>query len=311
MNAFPAARYRFDFTVERPIRLPDYAGSALRGAFGHALKRSVCVTRAPECKTCALYHTCAYPAVFAPPAPERHAAQKFSDIPAPYVIEPPPWGARVYAQGESLSFNLVLVGSALKHLPLVVHAFARALAHGIGAQDGTARLAHVHHLAADDTSAPIYDAEEGRMAEHLAVLPPPPANIPGCLSLEFLTPLRLQHNGRPLRAAEVHPARLLMGLVKRAALLADLHTGQALDLDFRALATHAQTIRGEHNLRWRDWGRYSSRQQREMKLGGLVGRWTLEGDLTPFWPILHLGLWLHVGKETVFGLGHYRLLDAA
>jgi hypothetical protein len=307
LNAFPAARYRLDFEIVTPLRLPDYAGSALRGAFGHALKRSVCVTRAPDCKACALYRSCAYPAVFAPPAPEHHAVQKFSEIPAPYVIEPPPWGARTYAPGESLAFNLVLVGGALKHLPLAIHAFARALAHGIGAQAGSARLARVHHLAAGDAFAPIYNAEEGRLAEHSAVLPPAPPYTPGCLSLEFLTPLRLQHNGRPLKAAEIHPARLLMGLVKRAALLADLHGGQTLDLDFRALAAHAQTIRGEHHLHWRDWGRYSSRQQREMKLGGLVGGWTLEGDLAPFWPFLHLGLWLHVGKETVFGLGHYRM----
>ncbi|MFN3717139.1 MAG: hypothetical protein ACK4R8_10495, partial [Thiobacillus sp.] len=87
--SFPAARYRFDCTVETPMRLPEYAGSTLRGAFGHAFKRTVCVTREKDCKACPLYRGCAYPAVFAPPAPESHAVQKFSDIPAPYVIEPP------------------------------------------------------------------------------------------------------------------------------------------------------------------------------------------------------------------------------
>jgi hypothetical protein len=311
LNAFPAARYRLDFEVVTPLRLPDYAGSALRGAFGHALKRSVCVTRAPDCKTCALYRSCAYPAVFAPPAPEHHAAQKFSDIPAPYVIEPPPWGARAYAAGETLTFHLVLIGGALRHLPLIVHALTRAFDSGIGTGDGRARLVGVGHLASDTAPTPILDTPSGRLLDHPAVLPAPPSAATQRIALEFDTPLRLQHNGRPLRAAELVPARLLMGLVKRTALLAELHAGQPLELDFRALAQHAETIDGEKSLNWRDWGRYSSRQQREMKLGGVVGRWTLTGELAPFWPFLHLGLWLHVGKETTFGLGKYRLTQPA
>jgi hypothetical protein len=42
-----------------------------------------------------------------------------------------------------------------------------------------------------------------------------------------------------------------------------------------------------------------------MTLGGLVGEWTLKGDLSPFIPYLFLGQWLHVGKNAVFGLGKY------
>jgi hypothetical protein len=30
------------FATERAIHLPEYAGSALRGAFGHALRRIAC-----------------------------------------------------------------------------------------------------------------------------------------------------------------------------------------------------------------------------------------------------------------------------
>ena len=55
--SFPAARYRLEFNTEQPIHLPEYAGSALRGAFGHALRRAACVTGAPECTNCALYRS--------------------------------------------------------------------------------------------------------------------------------------------------------------------------------------------------------------------------------------------------------------
>ncbi len=39
-------------------------------------------------------------------------------------------------------------------------------------------------------------------------------------------------------------------------------------------------------------------------LRGVVGTWKLGGDLAPF---LHLGQWLHVGKEATSGLGGYSL----
>jgi hypothetical protein len=36
------------------------------------------------------------------------------------------------------------------------------------------------------------------------------------------------------------------------------------------------------DLRWLDWERWSHRQNTAMKLGGLVGTLTLEGDVAPF-----------------------------
>jgi CRISPR/Cas system endoribonuclease Cas6 (RAMP superfamily) len=58
------------------------------------------------------------------------------------------------------------------------------------------------------------------------------------------------------------------------------------------------------------WTRYSSRQQQEMTLGGVLGRWTLHGDedtLSQIQPWLWLGQWLHVGKNATMGLGGYKL----
>ena len=68
--SFPVARYRFSWRVTRPLRLPDYAGSMLRGAFGHALRQVACMTKQKTCEACPLLAACAFPALFAPPAPE-------------------------------------------------------------------------------------------------------------------------------------------------------------------------------------------------------------------------------------------------
>ena len=44
-----------------------------------------------------------------------------------------------------------------------------------------------------------------------------------------------------------------------------------------------------------------------MQLGGLLGSVVLRGDLAPFAELLHLGQWLHVGKNATMGLGGYWL----
>jgi len=44
-----------------------------------------------------------------------------------------------------------------------------------------------------------------------------------------------------------------------------------------------------------------------MPIGGVIGRWHLKGPLDDFWPFIHLGQWLHVGKKCSFGLGRYTI----
>jgi len=101
-----------------------------------------------------------------------------------------------------------------------------------------------------------------------------------------------------------------MALVRRIALIREFHGAGPLELDFHALGAAAEQLTSEKDLVWRDWTRYSSRQQQKIALGGVVGAWRIRGDLAPFLPFLHLGQWLHVGKEATFGLGGYRLLAA-
>ena len=314
---FPAARYRLEFTTEQPIHLPEYAGSALRGAFGHALKQIACVTRERNCAACALYRTCAYPAIFETPPPLNYARRRLSNVPLPFVVEPPPWDAREHGAGSALNFATVLIGPALDQLPLVLMAWRRALQLGLGPQQGTARLQRV--FVEGETEPVLADGTAGLRphAQHLPLAPPKLASNPASnpalssVTLIFDTPLRLQRGGQLLGVGELTPSDLLRALLRRVAELVELQLGGTLDIDFAALSAHAATITGDAQLAWRDWTRQSNRQQQRMVFGGAVGRWTLHGELAPFWPLLHLGQWLHVGKNATFGLGRYRIESTA
>lgn len=314
--SFPVARYRFSWRVTRALRLPAYAGSMLRGAFGHALRQVACMTKQKTCDGCPLTGTCAYPALFAPPPPEAHQLQKFAQIPVPYVIEPPAWGERTLHEGEPLHFHMILIGSALKELPLIILAWRRAMARGVGAADGTAEIESVT-LCAPEGESEVFTPASGVVTQHGQLVPfTPPVEVnaaanaaadatPDTVTLYFETPLRLQQNGKALAPHRLDARTLLMALVRRINLLAEFHAGGPLIEDFPALAGQASTLTEQRDLVWRDWVRYSSRQKQAMALGGVMGRWQLEGNLAPFVPWLHLGQWLHVGKEAAFGLGQY------
>jgi len=301
----PIARYRLEFAVKTPLHLPAYAGSTLRGAWGAALRAASCMTRQADCEGCPLLAACPYAAIFEtrPPTDRPPSLQDLSQAPRPYVIEPPQLGERDYAPGEPLVFHLVLAGRALEHLPLILWAHIRALRRGVGRGDGTAELLRVVHEGMTETV--VLDGPEGSLLDHTPAVPPAPT-FGAAVTLRFTTPLRLQTNGRRATAAEHTARKLLMALVRRIALLCEFHGHGPLDLDFADLARRAEAIDSRTDLHWRDWTRYSSRQGRKMDLGGVIGAWTLAGDLAPFAPFLHLGQWLHVGKEATFGLGGYR-----
>lgn len=307
---FPVARYRLEWQATTPLRLPDYAGSMLRGAFGHALRQLACMTRRKDCPGCPLLGSCPYPAIFAPPPPAAHALQKFSAIPVPYVIEPPEGGARLLGPGESFDFNMVLLGRALAELPLVILAWRRALARGIGAGEGSAELLRVVHCGRDGDSE-VHRPDTGTLAAHARRITLPAAGEAGAkpVTLHFVTPLRLQHNGHALAPHRLEARVLLMALARRASLLAEFHGDGPLVEDFAPLRAACADIRDARRLAWRDWTRYSSRQRQTMALGGVVGEWTLSGPLAPFRRLLELGQWLHVGKEAAFGLGRYRIAE--
>ena len=306
-----ATRYRLVLRAATPVRLPAYAGSAWRGVLGHALKRTVCVTREPRCDACLLYRSCVYPYVFeTPPPADTLKLRKYPAAPHPFVVEPWP-DCRDVAAGDEFGLDLVLIGRGRAQLPYFIEALRRAGETGIGSGAGRYTVEAVAQQSAGDwveiyrPGAPLQPLTDTR-AEPL------PAPVAGSLRIELLTPLRLKVANDLVTTDRLRFRDFFSHLLRRVSLLSYFHTDTPLETDFRGLVQAAQAIDWQAaELRWQDWTRYSSRQDALMQMGGLVGTLTLPAaGLEPFWPYLWLGQWTHVGKGAVMGLGRYRLSAA-
>lgn len=316
LPVIPVARLRLEAVAETPLHLPGYAGSALRGAFGHALRRLACMTRQKTCTGCPLRQTCPYAVIFEtlPPPQPAGRLERLNEAPRPYVIEAPTDGQRSWQVGETLVFHLVLAARALQQLPLILLAWQRALQQGLGPETrrGCSRLARVWQTGLPEGDYCLLDTAQGISQPLLPLppVPPLPEKVRQGLTLRLVTPLRLQQEGKILPASQITLRHLLRALFRRQHLLAQCHgtLPASMEPDMPSLLAAAQAITDEKHLYWQDWKRHSSRQQQAMTLGGLLGDWHLQGDLAPVWPLLWQGQALHAGKEAVFGLGGYVLL---
>jgi CRISPR-associated endoribonuclease Cas6 len=129
-------------------------------------------------------------------------------------------------------------------------------------------------------------------------------------TLRFVTPLRIKVRHQLTDRPRFRD--LAFQMLRRTLEMAHWHVpGAAVDWDFQSLLQRCEEVRvAGCDLRWHDWERWSQRQNSAMKLGGLVGTLTLEGDLAPFAPLLRITEILHAGKGAVFGLGKVEVAAA-
>lgn len=305
----PLAVFDFVYRSEAELRLPRYAGSAWRGAFGRALKRTVCVVRGTPCPDCLLYRSCIYPYVFeTPPPPDSAKMRRYPAAPHPFVLRIDP-----RQTGPDYRLGVILFGRADRSLPYFIHALEQAGRAGIGGHRQALELVAVDQAIPSGSEGwqTVHARNQPlRMAPATTVtVPDPPAE----LVIELLTPLRLQHKGHLVTPATLRFADLFGALLRRISMLSYFHTDTPLEVDFAALARSAATVGLlEPKLRWYDWTRYSSRQDTTLAMGGLLGQFRLRGaELEPFWPYLWLGQWTHAGKGATMGLGQYSIRPAS
>lgn len=287
------------FRAEQPFSPPAFQGSMWRGAFGHALKRLVCVMQLRACEGCALEYACIYPRLFETrPRPDADVMRLYKRAPHPFILRVPAIAARREAL-ETLALEIRLMGKAVQDTPYVVLALRRAGEAGLGRERIPVRLTEIR----DARDMPL--GEHSGALRELDPLPFEPGPPPRLARLTFRSPVRLVQGGHLAGPDDLDASALAMSAVRRAGLLSHFFADEPIAADFAALKhSAAKVVFASRNLRWLELRRYSARQKTRLGMGGLMGEVVIDLSVTPeLWPFIVFAGQCGLGKGATMGLG--------
>ncbi len=324
LEGFRVAKFRFTLRLLEEARLPKFKGALLRGTLGYSLKR-LCWFGSEStmaCRTCVLHAVCPYAYLFETSS-SRCLGLQGRYMPRPYAIEPSLDGKTLYAPGDELAFEVVLVGKAIDYLPYFFAAYVDRGQVGLGKDRGRYELSRVERVRPDiGQASTLFENGSWVPSEDEWVLDFPhltemATQLPGDrVTISLVTPTRLGISRRTASLAKEYtdglaaePAFpvLIDNLINRISLLYRTHCGTAwpdISDGLREAAVDVETVCDTH---WVDWTRTSTRQERALEYGGLLGRAEYFGNLRPFVPLLLLGSLIHVGEKCDAGNGWYRI----
>jgi CRISPR-associated endoribonuclease Cas6 len=283
-------------TLVPEVDLAPAALFGIKGFFPEAFRRAVgCTTAAGSCGAGA---GCPCRQTFGQTvSPDPEAVRRYQKPPLPFVFSLPATAAR---QGEPVEIGLTLVGQAANHLPLYLAALQQLFCLPAFRRQVQVLLRAIAVSDSVGTRQPLLTAAGQFSLDRVLLLNAADlaAESGGpSVTITLQTPLRLLRDGHPLR--ELAVPTFMGGLFRRISSLAYYYGAIALTYDFKLLAARSRELTlASSTCRWADWGGGSQ---------GLLGSFTLTGDLADFWPFLLLGSHLHLGKGASYGLGDYRL----
>lgn len=320
--SIPYLKLHFHLAARQEAFLSEAKGSMLRGSFGHALRKTVCVMGPKqECRACMLRRQCVYTRLFETyieGEPPRFL-RGLDTSPRPYIFYAPDL-RREYGQGEALEFDLTLLGNTGELHPYVIFAVSQMAERGFTTRQSRFHLQRVDWLlpadlpdyqddAPHEASRTIYDGCTQCLKQVAASFPITDATpLPSPLTLRFLSPTRLKLDNQ--LAADFSFRQLVFKMIRRVLEIAYFYVPDAeIDWEFHEMLELADKVEiVKKNLHWEDWQRHSNRQKAEMLMGGFTGEIELQGDLAPFSALLKTCEVLHIGKGTVFGNGKIEIM---
>ena len=316
LQNFRFARYRFTYTVQEPLRMPQYKGNVFRSRFGYLLRDITCIGGREQCeKRCQFPERCVYSKCFETPVPDDSPilrGQPFA--PHPFILEPPRTEKLDYTPGDTFTCTLTIIGDTINLLPWLVFTFREIGKRRIGIRGkrGQCQLNKVETLPGQNRQSlrTIYTANTELLTDDGLILRLDDvmrgaSHVTDEIKLEFLTPTSIKVNGKWTRVLTFE--HLIRNLLRRIRFLSYFHCGEDLDVDARALIEVASAVTHASDFRWLRADRYSYRAESSIPMGGFIGKIRFSGELEPFLPFIYLGEHLHIGHHTAFGHGQYRI----
>lgn len=260
--------------------LPFLAG---KGAlFEQRLLEACCAEPSCRADDCTIRTGCPFPGLAARTiSPDAELLKRHQKPGLPFVFAP---------CADTNGFSLVLLGSAIPHLPLFLKALELDGANAIRGCDY------------QDISVTLRPGPDGMVenlpvlaASELIALATPQFQRCSSIRVNLLAPLRLVKNGHELSWFD--PVFFIRSLLRRLSSLAAYY-GEGVDTDqVRRLAELAGAV----TLVRRTPAAVPSKGR------GITGCYELNGPFDELGPLLVLGSLVHLGKGASYGLGDFEL----
>jgi len=304
MNNQLITQLNVQLQAQRNISWPHFAGGALRGAFGRALRKATCVTGQSTCHNCPVRNNCAYGVVFDPAPPVNALHPSFRDGQPLYILKPPALGVAKINTGQNQQYKIALFPGAEPYLGIIQHTLKNAAEYELF-KAGDFLL---HSTDIEKISIVVNSPEP--KSEYISIRDDNAQVMK--INLRWLTPLRIQQNGKPLFKSQQLDANILIrAMLRRRTQWLQVSGLQAIDNNLELEAAN-QCLIDTQNMQWHDISRYSGTQNKRLPLGGLIGSVTIRGpsqSLQILQPLIKLGSTLHIGKEAILGLGQYKFSE--
>ncbi len=303
LNALQVRYIKLHFTISfiEDAILPVHKVSAIRGGMGEMLLRANCI-RDRVCESCDFETECIV---------RRTMYSKFPLKPN-YVTNGESIGyvlecendQTCFPEGETLSFNLILFGRAIVYFNQYLQAFYMLGRHGIGAGHAKFIIVSIKNTCFQD----ILDGDNLLMKNYQVqtissyVIHRMKMAAGSEKTLVFQTPATLKYNGEFLQKFRMDA---IFNAVKRRIYMLDCFEGINNDFyhDYEVPVPDVSNQKSKHVKVCR----YSSRKGK-MHLYGITGFIQLKELYPETLPVLLAGELVHIGKNTSFGFGRYRIM---
>lgn len=322
---FSVLRLEFILRAEESLVLPDFLGSTLHGAFGHALKNSACQLEGVPCQSCRIPPHCWYGWLFETVMPSQPVGQsRGQDAPRPFVLTPPLseniGGRRRLQRGDRITFSLSLFGNGLSGLPFVVYAIDEMARRGLGENRGVFSLRELYFIDRQGERISLDYNWVTRQYNPLKIdvlsvgdlVRDRLQKMPDSerLILRFQTRARIRIEKQLQRQLDF--TTLIRFLWNRITLMLNVHGSGITGVDRHLILKRADQVRTtaadtfEHKV-----SRISNRQMRLIPYDGVLGEFQFEGpEVRDFRAMLAAGELLHLGSGASFGLGKYVIVES-
>lgn len=300
---------KLHFTVAflKDTKLPAEKLSALRGGMGEMLLRANCI-RDRNCEKCHFEPECIVHRTLYTKYAVRPKFVTARDSTG-YILECENYEEN-FSEGELLQFDLILFGKTIVYFHQYIEAFRALGKEGIGKNHSKFQIVSV-----TDTRRKIFLEGDVRnrkqyplytLGEYATYRVNQIQENGGANRLVFQTPLTLKYQKE---VCEIFQMKAIWEAVQRRIYMLECYEGMECSIyDCNRPEDQEMPVIREQVCRDVFVKRYSSTQNKKMTLWGIKGYVQLDRIPEDMLLILAAGELTHIGKNTSFGFGKYRII---